>query len=206
MDAATSAKLAAGAVALGVPLAAAHLDAFDRYLALLSRWNSQINLTRVIDPTEIIAKHFLDSLAIVPHINEARTLIDVGSGGGFPGAVAALVRADLRVTLVESVQKKAAFLEALRRELALPVVVEVARLERLEGRTFDVAVSRATFAPPEWVKQGARLVAPGGILLVMLGRERPPLPTPTGFDAPQLRPYRLPIDGERALALFRRST
>src|SRR3954462_2761620 len=114
MDRATSATLVAGAAAFGVPLTAADVARFDRYLALLQRWNAQINLTRVIDPAEIVAKHFLDSLSILPYIKEANTLIDVGSGAGFPGAVAALVRPDLAVTLVESVQKKAAFLEALK--------------------------------------------------------------------------------------------
>lgn len=206
MDAATSGALAAGARALGVPLDDAQLAQFDRYLALLAKWNAQINLTRVVDPAEVVAKYFLDSLAIVPHLGDARTLVDVGAGAGFPGVPAAIARRGLAVTLVESIHKKVAFLEAVKRELRLPLTVVAARLELWQPPAlFDVAVSRATFAPPEWITRGAALVAPGGLLIATLARDRPPLPTPVGFASPEVVPYALPIEGERALALLRRA-
>lgn len=181
------------------------LERLDRYLELLARWNGRINLTRVVAPREVVAKHFLDSLAMVPHLAGVATLIDVGSGAGFPGVVVAVARPDLQVTLVESVQKKAAFLEALRRELGLPLVVEARRLEKMEGgQSFGCAVSRATLAPAEWVERGAPLVAPGGLLIAMLGRDRPHLPAPRGFATGVWVDYELPVEGARALAIFRR--
>ncbi len=203
MEAANSQVLRAGAEAFGIHLTDPQVAQFAAYLALLQRWNERVNLTRIIAPGEVVAKHFLDSLAIVPHLDGAKTLLDVGSGGGFPGAVAAIACPSLVVTLVESLQKKAAFLEALARDLRLPLVVEPKRLEQLTKRPFDAAVSRATFAPIEWVARGAEWVAPGGVLIAMLGRERPTLPTPAGFAPPEVLEYGLPVEADRALAIYR---
>jgi 16S rRNA (guanine527-N7)-methyltransferase len=160
-----------GAAALGVALDAAAVERFGAYLDLLLTWNRRIKLTSVDDPAEVVAKHFLDSLAVLPTLTGARTLVDVGAGAGFPGLPLAAVRADLAVTAVESIQKKAAFLEAVKRELRLPLVeVAPVRMEALiaRGRRFDAAVSRATFAPPEWIERGTALVAPGGTLVAMV--------------------------------------
>jgi 16S rRNA (guanine527-N7)-methyltransferase len=154
----------------------------DRYLELLAFWNQRINLTSVRDPEGIREKHFADSLALVPHVPpEARTLVDVGSGAGFPGAVVALARPDLAVTLVESNRKKTAFLETIRRELPIPnVTVAAARLEAFlpaHRRGFDVAVSRATWDLLEWLALAPDLVRSGGLVLAMEGallHELPP--------------------------------
>lgn len=201
-----SRTLTDGAHALGVPLDDRAVARFTTYLTLLQRWNARINLTRITDAPDIVSKHFLDSLAIVPHLGPAETLIDVGSGAGFPGVPAAIARPELAVTLLESIQKKCAFLEALRRDLQRSLTVASQRLEhfRPPDRGFAVAVSRATLAPVEWALRGAPLVAPGGLLIAMLGRERPSLPTPPGFSAPDLIEYDLPVEGARALALWRR--
>ncbi|HEX2569169.1 MAG TPA: 16S rRNA (guanine(527)-N(7))-methyltransferase RsmG [Polyangia bacterium] len=206
MDTTLSRALTEGAHALGIPLDDQALARFATYLALLQRWNARINLTRITQTADILSKHFLDSLAIVPHLGTAQTLIDVGSGAGFPGVPAAIARPGLAVTLLESIQKKGAFLEALRRDLQLPLTVVTQRLEHFvpPAPGFDVAVSRATLAPEEWALRGASLVAPEGLLIAMLGRERPPLPTPPGFSAPELIEYTLPTDSARALALWRR--
>ncbi len=193
-----------GALALGVPLSGEASGRFTKYMALLERWNAQINLTRIVRPEEVVAKHLLDSLAVATHLGDARSLVDVGAGAGFPGVPLAVVRPGLRVTLVESIYKKVAFLEAVGRELGLALEVLGTRLELLPERRFDVAVSRAAFAPPEWAVRGARLVAPGGRLIAMLGRERPTLPVPDGFDRVEIVPYSLPLEGERALAVLRR--
>lgn len=206
MDDAAKQLLTFGAQALGVSLNTRACERFSLYLDLLGRWNARINLTRIIEPREVIAKHFLDSLSIVAHLGTARTLIDVGSGGGFPGVPAAIAQPELVVTLVESIQKKCAFLEALRRELGLPLHILCTRLEDLAvpGDGFDVAVSRATLAPAEWTQRGARLVGAGGKLLVMLGRERPQLNAPPGFSPPVFHPYPLPAEGARAIAVLER--
>lgn len=184
----------------------AALDRFGSYLRLLARWNERINLTRIVDEQDVIDKHCLDSLVVVPHLGSAQTLVDVGAGAGFPGVPCAIALPSLRVTLVESIQKKCAFLEAVKRELRLPLTVCPVRLDDFArtGQRFDVAISRATLAPPEWVAAGADLVAPKGLLVAMLGRDRPPLPTPPGFSPAELFPYDLQ-DATRALAILRRA-
>jgi 16S rRNA (guanine527-N7)-methyltransferase len=156
--------------------------ALDKYLELLLLWNRRINLTAVRDPDDIREKHFADSLALLPFIpKSARTLVDVGSGAGFPGAVLATARPDLAVTLVEANQKKSAFLQTLRRELALDNLTILAmRVEKLLARPdfqpFDVAVSRATWDLPKWLEWGSKLIRPDGLVIGMEGSERHPLP------------------------------
>ena len=152
-------------------------ETIDRYIELLVFWNRRINLTAVRAPDEIRARHFDESLSAVPHVpTSARTLVDVGSGAGFPGAVIALARPDLQVTLVESNHKKAAFLEAVRREVPVPnMAVRAARIETVADR-FDVATSRATLALPEWLALGARLVVPGGTVIGFEGSQQVDLP------------------------------
>ena len=182
------------------------LARFASYFELLRRWNARINLTRIDGDDDVVSKHFLDSLAIVPLLGAVRDLVDVGAGAGFPGVAAAVALPELRVTLVEATHKKCAFLEALKRELALDLEVVPRRLEEFtgDGRQFGAAVSRATFAPSEWVERGAPLVAPAGLLIAMLGRERGSLPPPPGFLPAVYHDYRLPVEGARALAVFRR--
>jgi 16S rRNA (guanine527-N7)-methyltransferase len=102
-------------VALGLTIGENHAEQFLRYLTHLIEWNKSINLTTIIDPKEIIIKHFIDSLAALAATNfpqECRVL-DVGSGGGFPGIPLKIMRSDLRVVLVEPVQKKCSFLNSV---------------------------------------------------------------------------------------------
>ncbi len=168
--------------------------AVDRYIQVLLFWNRRINLTAIRDPEGIRATHFGDSLAAAAHVSaETRTLIDVGSGAGFPGAVIALARPDVAVTLVESNHKKAAFLEALRREVPIPNIRVVAdRVETITDR-FDVATSRATFHLPEWLSIGAKLVRPGGLVLGFEGSQATDLP-------PEAR--RIPYAPGRSVILY----
>ena len=175
-----------GAGALGLQLDAQALARLDAYAALLQQWGRKINLTAipVDEPQQIAVQHFLDSLACVarlPALAElpSPTLIDVGSGAGFPGVLCALMRPDLRVTLVERVGKKGAFLLTLRRELGLTYTVESCDAEKLiapDSRDgFGVAVSRAALPPPQWLDMGRRLVATSGFVLAMMSdREAAP--------------------------------
>ncbi len=167
-----------GALAVGVTLDERVMTGLSRYLSVLLLWNRRINLTAVREPEGIVDLCFVDSLAIVPHIvASVRTLIDVGSGAGFPGAVMALARPDIAVTLVESNHKKTAFLEAVRREIPLPnLVVKSVRIESLSPPHADVATSRATWDLAEWLAFGATLVRPGGMVLGMEGAEEHALP------------------------------
>jgi 16S rRNA (guanine527-N7)-methyltransferase len=150
----------------------------DRYLALLEKWNEKINLVGTRDADEIRERHLADALAVIPHLPvDARRVVDVGSGAGLPGAVIAIARPDITVLALEPIHKKHAFLAAIRRELPLPNFEPRAiRVEDLEERDFDVAVSRATFALDEWLRIGTTLVRPGGLVLGMEGSEKVELP------------------------------
>jgi 16S rRNA (guanine527-N7)-methyltransferase len=171
-----------GAAELGLPLEPAVRQQFDRYRRLLAAWGQKMNLTAVRDPEQVVIRHFLDSLALVrrlPTLLElpAPTLVDVGSGAGLPGAVCALLRPELAVTLVERVNKKAAFLLTLRRELGLRYEVFADDAVKLRSQ-FGIVVSRAALPLPRWVALGSQLVAPGGVVLAMtsLSEPLPPLP------------------------------
>lgn len=173
--------LAADAAALGVELSAEALAHFDKFLALLNKWSASVNLVGTRDPDAIARFHLADSLALVPHLGDARRVIDVGSGAGLPGAALAIARPDLEVTALEPVHKKHAFLAAVRRELGLSRFHPLAErdeqyLARSDFQPHDAAVSRATWELPEWLARGARLVRPGGRVLGMEGREQHELP------------------------------
>jgi 16S rRNA (guanine527-N7)-methyltransferase len=175
----TGPVIARAAAALGVAMPSTAAPRMEAYLELLRKWNARIKLVATPEPETLLDRHVVDSMALLPHLPAtARTLIDVGAGGGFPAAVLAICRPDLEVTALEPVRKKHAFLSAVRRELALPNFRP--RPERLEpGREpgpFDVAVSRATWPVPDWLERGRALVGPGGTVLAMEGREQHALP------------------------------
>src|ERR1700694_1707471 len=111
-------------------LDAEQLKLLGRHVDLLLKWNKSINLTAITDPEEVLEKHVLDSLALVG-VLPSGSLLDAGTGAGFPGIPAAIARPDLEVVLVDSVQKKVAFLKSVLAELRLPKVKAVA--VRLEG-------------------------------------------------------------------------
>jgi 16S rRNA (guanine527-N7)-methyltransferase len=100
---------------LGLTIGEIHADQFMRYLAHLIQWNESINLTTIIDPKKIIIKHFLDSLVglVATDFPKNGMVLDVGSGGGFPGIPLKIVRSDLRLILVEPTQKKCSFLNSV---------------------------------------------------------------------------------------------
>ena len=118
-----------GAAALGLSLKPPLLQQLLLYLAELKRWNARVNLTGLRTDRDIVSKHFLDSLALLPFLGEAPSLADLGSGAGFPGLVLKILRPEMALTLVESRGKKAAFLEFLVALWQLPgVEVVQARL------------------------------------------------------------------------------
>jgi 16S rRNA (guanine527-N7)-methyltransferase len=175
--------LQAGAGRLGVELDDTQVRKLDGYVERMLAWNQKVNLTAVTDPRAIVDKHLLDSLALVPLIPaEARTVVDIGTGPGLPSIVLSIALPRLEITAVESISKKAMFVRAVARELSVGVRVEPVRLEALDRtRVFDVAVSRATFDPPEWVDRGQVLVGRSGLLIAMLSEHQPTPPAPPGF-------------------------
>lgn len=120
-----------------------------KYMNLLIEWNNKINLTAIIKPEEIILKHFVDSLTISKYVNNNSSIIDVGTGAGFPGIPLKIYRTDLKVTLVDSLNKRLNFINTIIEELELKNVVTVhARAEeigknKLYREQFDVVTSRA---------------------------------------------------------------
>jgi 16S rRNA (guanine527-N7)-methyltransferase len=114
------------------------------YLQLLLKWNAKTNLTAIREPDEIVRRHFGESLVVAQHLGECSTLLDFGSGAGFPGLPIQLARPELRVTLGESQNKKASFLREVVRTLGLQTEVWDKRVEAMpEACTFDVVTLRA---------------------------------------------------------------
>lgn len=164
-----NALLDAGLAELDLPLPADVRERLLAYVGLLDKWNHTYNLTAVREPAAMVTQHLLDSMAILPHL-PGGSMADIGSGGGVPGIPIAITQPQRAVTLVESNQKKAAFLRQVAIELALDnaEVVE-GRVESLAGRTFDVLISRALSELPEFAQMAGHLLAPGGSIVTMKG-------------------------------------
>ncbi len=139
------------------------------YVHLLARWNRAYNLTAVRDPADMVARHLLDSLAVLPCLHGA-TLADLGSGAGLPGIPLAIARPDVAVTLIESNGKKARFLREAARGLPLPNVrVDQVRVQAAVG-AFDTVTCRAFASLGDMLAWGGHLLAPDGRWLAMKGR------------------------------------
>jgi 16S rRNA (guanine527-N7)-methyltransferase len=200
-----------GAAAIGLRLDREQLALLSRHVDLLLRWNRSINLTSITDPAEVVEKHVIDSLALAPLV-PAGTLLDAGTGAGFPGLPLRIARPDLEVVLVDSVQKKVAFLKTVLAELRLPGVRAVA--VRLQGHPagehlprVHSAVSRAVAEPRAWLALAEPYVLPGGLAFCMLGPSDP-VPEKQGDLVLQRElGYRLPFSrAERRLAVFQRKS
>jgi 16S rRNA (guanine527-N7)-methyltransferase len=208
VDAARLKKIEEGAAQMGVRVDPEQLKQLGRHVDLMLKWNKSINLTAITDPDEVLEKHVLDSLAVVP-VLPAGSLLDAGAGAGFPGIPVAIVRPELEVALVDSVQKKVAFLKSALAELRLPKVRAYAvRLEgnpsREELPRVHAAVARAFAAAADWLRLAQQYVLPGGVAICMLG---PSDPIPEKVDDMTLQQelrYALPYSGaQRRLAIYK---
>ncbi len=175
-----------GARSFGVDLRPEQVAALDRYLALLLEWNQRFNLTAIENPDEILTKHFLDSLSCAQALDfsQKRTLIDVGTGAGFPGMVLKIVYPHLQVTLLDAVQKRLNFLQRVAEDLSLTGLQTLhARAEDAAAvaprpgtcpipglrESFDVVAARAVArlnVLSEWTLPFARV---GGVFIAMKG-------------------------------------
>lgn len=164
-------QLAEGLARLDLDLSPAMQQQLLDYVALVQKWNRVYNLTAVRDTEKILTHHLLDSLAVVPHVRAAPTLLDVGSGAGLPGIPLALALPQTQVTLLDSNQKKTAFLHQAAIELKLSNVrVVCERVEKIDSnQSFTVVISRAFSDLPAFATLAGRLVTPGGSLLAMKG-------------------------------------
>ena len=153
------------------------MDSFALYLALLQKWNKPYNLTAITDPKEIQIKHFEDSLSLVSCLPEPCRLLDVGTGGGFPGIPIKIARPDIEVVLLDSSRKKIAFCQHVIRELKLQ------KIEAIQGRVetpdliiekfglFDVVVTRATFSISDFLGRAGEYLTLEGRIIMMKGKE-----------------------------------
>ncbi len=122
-------------------------DNFYKYMELLLEWNKKMNLTAITEPEEVILKHFVDSLTIIPYLNEENTILDVGTGAGFPGIPLKILEEDKKFTLLDSLNKRIIFLQNVIDELNLKNIQAVhGRAEeyiREKREHYDIATSRA---------------------------------------------------------------
>ncbi len=164
-------RLDAGLASMAVDLDEQARGRLITYLRLLQRWNRTYNLTAVRDPLEMIHRHVLDSLTVMPYLRAPRCL-DVGSGAGLPGLVLAVAHPELSWVLLDSNAKKCRFLSQAQMELGLDnVQVERSRVEDFHpGARFSTIISRALSNLADFVTGASHLLAPGGCLLAMKGR------------------------------------
>jgi 16S rRNA (guanine527-N7)-methyltransferase len=199
-----------GAEELGLALLATQKQKLLDYLELLGKWNSVYNLTAIRDPKQMMIQHILDSLALVPAVaaRNAVTVLDVGSGGGLPGIVLAIVLPELAVTLNDIVHKKTAFQSQAKTQLGLAnLSVVTGRVESLRAGhevpgKFDVIVSRAFAELADFVTLSRHLLAEDGRILAMKG-VRPDAEIsrlPAGATALNVERLQVPmLDAERHL-------
>ena len=183
--------------------------ALAAFLDELERWSARSPVTGLATPRDRVEHGVLDAVPLADAVPPGCSVVDVGSGNGLPGIVIALLRPDLRLTLVEPSARRCAFLRTAASRASAAVTVVRSRVEDLAApEAFDAAVSRAVFKPARWLALAAPLVRPGGSVFTLLGRE--PLPSPD--PPPDLRlvatvPYVMPWSGaSRTLLRHDRAT
>ena len=160
---------------LGINLSEIQLKQFYNYMNLLIEWNKKINLTAITEPDEIILKHFVDSLTISKYIPDGTKVVDVGTGAGFPGIPLKIVRQEIDITLLDSLQKRINFLDEVINELNLEKITTVhSRVEdfgknKEYREKFDIATSRAVANLSTLSEYLLPLVKVGGKVISMKG-------------------------------------
>jgi 16S rRNA (guanine527-N7)-methyltransferase len=208
-----STDLCQAAAKLGVALSEEQSAKLIRLLDELDDWNQRMNLTAIRDRSQQITKHLLDSFSIQPYLRGDR-IADIGTGAGFPGLPLALVNADKRFTLIDSVAKKLRFVDHATQVLGLQNVVtlharaEAIDLKKLNANRFDCIVARAVGQIAVLVKCSGHLLAGGGRLLAMKGK-RPDeelKALPSGWKVAEIHKLSIPgLDEERHLVEIWRS-
>ncbi|MGJ7458299.1 16S rRNA (guanine(527)-N(7))-methyltransferase RsmG [Halomonas sp. MA07-2] len=206
VDPTVEARLDRGLERLGIGVDPDQRQQLLSLVGLLHKWNRAYNLTAIRSPEEMVARHLLDSAAVLPFV-KGPSLLDVGAGPGFPGLVLAILRPELTVSLLDSNGKKVRFQRQAVMELGLSNVTPVQmRVEAFEGR-FDQVISRAFASLGDFVSLTLPLVAPGGQWLAMKGPtvEDELAGVPAGVAPVARHPLEVPFDvGSRLLVVLER--
>ena len=208
------ARLQAGAELLGMQLSERQLDQLLAYLDLIAKWNKVYNLTAVREADEMLAQHLLDSLAAVPALKRQTLglparLLDVGSGAGLPGVVFAVCLPQLQVDCVDTVGKKAAFIQQVAAQLQLPNLRGVhERVENLAG-PYDVISARAFASLGDFTRWSGGALAEQGVWLAMKGKrqetEAEMAELPAGTEVFHVEQLQVPeLSADRCLVWLRR--
>jgi 16S rRNA (guanine527-N7)-methyltransferase len=183
------------------PIPAEIADRLAHFLALLGRFEGAVDLVGRVDPDSLIREHVLDSLAGAPLLPDTGTLIDVGSGNGFPAVPILLVRGALRAVLLEPRERRWAFLRAVGRELGLDADVRRERLGEHRGSGYDALTVRA-LGPEMWAQRAGAVIREGGLALWWTSRAAAEGVSPAGMvpvvDSP------LPVPERGVIAVWRR--
>ncbi|HXG17620.1 MAG TPA: 16S rRNA (guanine(527)-N(7))-methyltransferase RsmG [Methylomirabilota bacterium] len=198
-----------GARRLGVILADDATTRLSLYLEELLLWSARVNLVSQRDPIQILRKHVLDSLAVIPFLPKATTILDLGSGAGLPGVPLASVLQETAISLLEVRKKRVSFLKAVKRKLNLPNLQilegraeELARQEGLRN-AFDIVISRATWSLNVFLQYAPPFLHTTGIAIAMKGPYTTAEAWPDGFTENELfhlkqhSTYTLPFGAER---------
>jgi 16S rRNA (guanine527-N7)-methyltransferase len=201
--------LRAGAQQMGVVLHEQACQKLLNYLALMQKWNRVYNLSAIRDPQEMMVKHLLDSLAVVPHLsNQAlSSLIDVGTGGGLPGIPIAIVFPDLAVSLLDSNEKKTRFLVQVKAQLGLENVKVLHQRVEDHSQRYDVVISRAFASMQDFIELTKHLVTDKGCWLAMKSQSLPEELShlPQGYQVESLHALTVPgLNAERNLVKIRK--
>jgi 16S rRNA (guanine527-N7)-methyltransferase len=211
MSADVTSGLRAGIEALGLDLSAEKQQRLLDYMALIQKWNKVYNLTALRDPADMLSHHLLDSLtAIAPLMRhtqgQAIRVLDVGSGGGLPGVVLAICMPELDVSCVDTVAKKAAFVQQVAVSLKLPNLRGIhARVESLTD-PYQVICSRAFASLPDFVTWSSSALAEGGVWMAMKGKhpQEEINALPEGVKVFHVEPLTVPgLDVERCMVWMR---
>lgn len=210
----------AAAEAYGLSLSETQYQQFDRYNALLVDWNARMNLTALVEPHDVAVKHMIDSLSAYDDalFAGAPSVLDVGTGAGFPGLPLKIFAPDIRLTLMDSLAKRVTFLETVVEELGLTDVrciharAEEAARDKAHRAQYDLAVSRAVARLPVLLEYTLPFVKTGGHLLALKGRAwEEELEASTralkllGGTCETSRPVHLPgLDDQRAVLVIKK--